>query len=76
MKLATPRWWYMRDRGPAPVSRALLRPIGWLWAAVTVVATASAAPPPTYVVSLFSGSSMCAGNNTVCVSLCSAACAA
>ncbi len=35
MKLATPRWWYVRDRGPAPIARALLTPLAWAWAAVT-----------------------------------------
>jgi tetraacyldisaccharide 4'-kinase len=35
MKLATPRWWYMRGRAPAPVSRALLQPPSWIWAYVT-----------------------------------------
>lgn len=35
MKLATPRWWYVRDKAPAPVTRALLRPLSWVWAAAT-----------------------------------------
>lgn len=35
MKLATPRWWYERDRRTAPTTRALLRPVSWIWAAVT-----------------------------------------
>jgi tetraacyldisaccharide 4'-kinase len=35
MKLATPRWWYVRTRAPAPVSRMLLRPVSVVWAAVT-----------------------------------------
>jgi len=30
MRLATPRWWYVRGR-PMPVTRALLRPLSWLW---------------------------------------------
>ena len=34
MRLATPRWWYVR-RPPARVSRALLRPVSWLWARAT-----------------------------------------
>jgi len=34
VKLATPRWWYVR-RPPARVSRALLRPVSWLWAGAT-----------------------------------------
>lgn len=32
MKLDTPRWWYQR-RPPAPLTRALLRPASWLYAA-------------------------------------------
>jgi tetraacyldisaccharide 4'-kinase len=32
MKLATPRWWYSRDRGATPVIRALLTPASWIWA--------------------------------------------
>jgi tetraacyldisaccharide 4'-kinase len=35
MKLATPRWWYVRSGAPMPVSRGLLRPLSWLWAAAT-----------------------------------------
>jgi len=35
MKLATPRWWYVRDRIPAPMTRMLLTPLSWAWAAVT-----------------------------------------
>lgn len=35
MKLATPRWWYVRSGAPAPLRRALLRPLSWAWAAVT-----------------------------------------
>ena len=35
MKLSTPRWWYVREGAPAPVSRARLTPISWIWAAVT-----------------------------------------
>lgn len=35
MKLATPRWWYAREPGSAPVLRALLRPASWIWAAAT-----------------------------------------
>jgi tetraacyldisaccharide 4'-kinase len=31
MKLATPRWWYVRSGGPAPITRALLRPASWAW---------------------------------------------
>ena len=35
MKLGTPRWWYVRHGGPAPLTRALLTPISWLWADAT-----------------------------------------
>jgi tetraacyldisaccharide 4'-kinase len=43
MKLTTPRWWYMR-RPPAPVTRALLRPVSWAWAAGTARRMARAEP--------------------------------
>jgi len=35
MKLSTPRWWYRRDRGHAPMTRLLLKPLSWIWAAAT-----------------------------------------
>jgi tetraacyldisaccharide 4'-kinase len=35
MKLTTPRWWYRREGAPAPVTRALLTPVSWVWAAAT-----------------------------------------
>ena len=35
MKLFTPRWWYVRDRAPAPLARALLTPLSWIWASTT-----------------------------------------
>ncbi|HEY5107519.1 MAG TPA: tetraacyldisaccharide 4'-kinase [Caulobacteraceae bacterium] len=35
MRLATPRWWYVRDRASMPVTRALLSPISWIWAWAT-----------------------------------------
>lgn len=44
MKLTTPRWWYVRDGAPAPVTRNLLRPISWLWAAATARRLARARP--------------------------------
>lgn len=44
MKLATPRWWYARDRSAMPVTRALLTPLGWLWAWVTARRIARARP--------------------------------
>ena len=44
MKLSTPRWWYVREGAPAPVSRALLTPISWIWAAVTARRIARTVP--------------------------------
>lgn len=44
MKLTTPRWWYVRDGAPAPITRALLRPLSWIWAAVTARRIARATP--------------------------------
>ena len=44
MKLATPRWWYVRDPAGAPVLRALLRPLSWIWAAATARRIARATP--------------------------------
>ena len=44
MKLATPRWWYVRDRPPAPMTRALLTPLSWVWAAITARRIARAVP--------------------------------
>jgi tetraacyldisaccharide 4'-kinase len=44
MKLSTPRWWYSRDRRVMPVTRALLTPASWIWAAVTARRIARAAP--------------------------------
>lgn len=35
MKLNTPRWWYSRDTRHAPVTRAALKPLSWVWAGVT-----------------------------------------
>lgn len=35
MKLPTPKWWYVRSGAPAPVTRALLTPISWIWAWAT-----------------------------------------
>ena len=42
MKLATPRWWYVRRGAPAPTLRVLLRPISWIWAAATARRVAKA----------------------------------
>jgi len=48
MKLATPRWWYVREsaarRGGMPLTRALLTPISWVWAAVTARRIARTTP--------------------------------
>ena len=44
MKLATPRWWYVREAAPAPVTRALLRPVSWIWAWATARRIARTAP--------------------------------
>jgi tetraacyldisaccharide 4'-kinase len=59
MKLATPRWWYSRDRRVMPVSRMLLTPPSWIWAAVTARRIARTRPddPGVQVI--------CVGNVTV-----------
>ncbi|PXA81805.1 tetraacyldisaccharide 4'-kinase [Caulobacter sp. D4A] len=44
MKLSTPRWWYRREGGPAPLTRALLTPLSWLWASATARRIAKASP--------------------------------
>lgn len=44
MKLSTPRWWYVREGAPAPVTRILLKPVSWIWAAVTARRIARAVP--------------------------------
>lgn len=44
MKLSTPRWWYRRDRGHAPVTRMLLKPLSWIWAAATARRIARTVP--------------------------------
>ncbi|NBB50751.1 tetraacyldisaccharide 4'-kinase [Rhizobium sp. CRIBSB] len=44
MKLSTPRWWYRRDRGHAPMTRMLLKPLSWIWAAVTARRIARTVP--------------------------------
>jgi tetraacyldisaccharide 4'-kinase len=35
LKLATPRWWYARGRRAPSITRILLTPVSWAWAAVT-----------------------------------------
>jgi tetraacyldisaccharide 4'-kinase len=44
MKLATPRWWYSRDRRVGAVSRLLLTPLSWAWAAATARRIARGTP--------------------------------
>ncbi|MDP1738537.1 MAG: tetraacyldisaccharide 4'-kinase [Caulobacter sp.] len=44
MKLSTPRWWYVRHGAPRRVTRTLLRPLSWLWAAVTARRIARTVP--------------------------------
>ena len=44
MRLATPRWWYVRSGAPAPMLRLLLRPASWMWAAVTARRIARTTP--------------------------------
>jgi tetraacyldisaccharide 4'-kinase len=59
MKLSTPRWWYVREGGPAPLTRTLLRPISWIWAWETArrIRTAHPFTPAVPVI--------CVGNLTV-----------
>lgn len=44
MKLATPRWWYVRNGGPGGIARAVLTPLSWIWSAVTARRIAKAEP--------------------------------
>ncbi|HEY0601231.1 tetraacyldisaccharide 4'-kinase [Brevundimonas sp.] len=44
MKLNTPRWWYDRERRHAPMTRMLLKPLSWVWAAATARRIARADP--------------------------------
>lgn len=44
MKLNTPRWWYDRERRHAPMTRMLLKPLSWVWAAATARRIARAEP--------------------------------
>jgi tetraacyldisaccharide 4'-kinase len=59
MKLSTPRWWYVKSGGPAPVTRALLTPLSWIWAASTARRMAKATP------SEVDAPVICVGNITV-----------
>jgi tetraacyldisaccharide 4'-kinase len=44
MSLSTPKWWYLRDRKHAAMTRMLLKPLSWVWAGVTAGRIARAAP--------------------------------
>ena len=44
MSLSTPRWWYQRDRRHAALTRMLLKPLSWIWAAATARRIARATP--------------------------------
>ena len=59
MKLATPRWWYVRKGAPMWLTRTLLKPIAWIWAWETARRLAQARPfaPAAPVI--------CVGNLTV-----------
>ncbi len=35
IRLATPRWWYVRRGAPSPLTRMLLTPASWIWAWAT-----------------------------------------
>lgn len=59
MKLATPRWWYVRDGAPGRTTRLLLTPVSWVWAAVTARRIARGHPLDTGV------PVVCVGNLTV-----------
>lgn len=59
MKLSTPRWWYRRDGGPGFITRTVLKPVSWIWQAVTAARIGGAHPavPAAPVI--------CVGNLTV-----------
>jgi tetraacyldisaccharide 4'-kinase len=44
MKLATPQWWYTRERAPGALLRALLTPPSWIWAWATARRIAKGQP--------------------------------
>lgn len=54
MKLNTPRWWYVRDSNHARITRTLLKPASWIWAAVTARRIARTVPvdPGSAVISI------------------------
>ena len=59
MRLSTPRWWYSRDRRTMPVTRTLLTPVSWIWAAATARRIAGASPAEA------AAAVICVGNLTV-----------
>jgi len=59
MNLPTPRWWYRRGGAPAPVMRALLTPLSWIWAAATARRLARTTPQDVGIPVI------CVGNLTV-----------
>jgi tetraacyldisaccharide 4'-kinase len=59
MRLSTPRWWYSREARVAPVTRALLTPLSWIWATATARRIARARPVDAGVPVI------CVGNLTV-----------
>jgi tetraacyldisaccharide 4'-kinase len=44
VRLATPRWWYVRGRRGPSITRALLTPAAWTWTAVTARRIARTVP--------------------------------
>ena len=59
MKLGTPRWWYVKSGGPAPLTRALLTPLSWIWADATRRRIARATP------AIVGAPVICVGNVTM-----------
>ena len=59
MKLATPRWWYVRERRTAMLTRMLLTPLSWIWAGATARRIARTVPADPGVPVI------CVGNLTV-----------
>lgn len=54
MRLNTPRWWYVRNSNHARMTRTALKPLGWIWAAVTArrIARTQAVDPGCAVISV------------------------
>lgn len=59
MKPSTPRWWYVRYGAPMPLTRALLKPASWVWAAATARRIARTTPRA------IGAPVLCVGNLTV-----------